>query len=1256
MSRRIHTGGSSRGLSGRDGHDAGWLADGGVSDSSASAQWGGYVSSASGSSRPRLRRRGSVDGTSGGGGGGRRRGGGGEAAAVAVDSSSEDMDARYVRARDVSAAAAVNVYGGGGAPLRRRSTSRGRTARRGRGRSRDGPSRGRGCSREDSGGDGGDGSGGGGNSSTSLAAAAAAAAVAAEAATRPLNRLPMGSSSARRRREAAAAVAAADATTAAMGEGNTSGWVPSPLAPVMPDDWTLDSSVSATSGSSRRRRGGLRRELGEPPSASSTTTTAAAGDHGAWVDPAWVTFSRPPRGGRGRRRRRRVADDPTASGGLPYYSRSGGSFGGGGGGWGSRSGRGGMLGALVSRLSLLRRGFGGGGNGGGEGHGHLPSASLARMAVLVLGFFVFYLAWTAGAGERGAPPAAETGRSGSIDGGDLAAVPAMPAKLSFGGAALDFVRRWITTASSVVTGGDESDGGGGGALGGDDVGTPAGPDAATDAVAAGKPASPPADGQLTDLQKAAAVVLTVKEDPDDAEAPLAAQRLRPPSASMPLPPAVSVSPSADLPASTPPSPPPSPPPSASPSTSASPSPSEAPSEAPLETPSVVATATAAGAPSPATKEQGDRAHTGGAGEAAAAPTSTGGGGGESAPADRVSGEGRDGVGAAAPAVADGPPPSTAGSGQENGPATTRGNDSGGVGDSVASAATPGNGTDGMVSATAPAAAAPSSLMPLNNLLRWDMDAVENPTLGRHVVGLGTKHDHIVVHKPLCVDPATEKLHFLDTGARCSGFNQTAVWLQQYCPMMQESCIKEALLPLGDRMPASWLAEAEAAGNVDWVEAPTVVQFMEKNCGNIAHYAGRALMLEHVVANSVAYIGTTAPRGIENVLLVPSLHVMKRFTLPHNYGYWHKSLLAALVGPARLRLSTLDRFVAHARKPYVGKLRVHLVNNLTRAARVGDPSAGAEGGPARLVCFRTAVTPSFLKARFFVDDSEYPSALPSIPLVPVEGAPAVPRDAVRVRSRVHALLHPKEPGVAVNWGLPTPPPVAKRVVFIDRYGSRRALGASDKERLTGLLSELAASKGFTFEKVTFDNMTFDEQVTTMSTAAMAVGIHGANLVNSAFMPANAVLVELFPYQFTHDMYVEGGHAGVRYFAHHMLTGTDFPGLARYRTAARCIVRSHDCKVHYRDSQLTITDADLTALTATFTSAFKFLHLVAKHRSALKAAGGGGSGGDGRDGGGGGTEASRDGGGGGGAITSGDRPHGPDDLVPATAGDPPEQHGF
>lgn len=580
-----------------------------------------------------------------------------------------------------------------------------------------------------------------------------------------------------------------------------------------------------------------------------------------------------------------------------------------------------------------------------------------------------------------------------------------------------------------------------------------------------------------------------------------------------------------------------------------------------------------------------------------AATPAGGVGGRSgAPADVAGGEGRASGDPSAPAVADGPPSSTAGGGPEDSQATAGGNEPTRVDGGSEAPTTPAGGTDGAVPAAAAAAAgAPPSLVPLNNMLRWDTDAVESPTLGRHVVGLGTKHDHIVVHKPLCVDPATEKLHFLDTGVRCSGFNQTTAWLQQYCPMMQEACIKEALLPLGDRMPASWLAEAEAAGNVDWVEAPTVVQFMEKNCGNIAHYAGRALMLEHVVANAPAYIGTAAPRGIENVLLVPSMHVMKRFTLPHNYGFWHKSLLAALVGPARLRLSTLDRFVAHARKPYVGKLRVHLVNNLTRAGRATDPSAGAGGGaPARLVCFRTAVTPSFLKARFFVDDSEYPSAQPPIPLVPVEGAPSVPRDAVRVRSRVHALLHPNEPGVAANGGLPTPPPVSKRVVFIDRYGSRRALGGADKERLTGLLSELAVAKGFTFEKVAFDNMTFDEQVATMATAAMAVGIHGANLVNAAFMPANAVLVELFPYQFTHDMYVEGGHAGVRYYAHHMLTGTDFPGLAKYRSAARCIVRSHDCKVHYRDSKLVITDADLTALTSTFTSAFKFLHLVAKHQ--------------------------------------------------------------
>jgi len=939
----------------------------------------------------------------------------------------------------------------------------------------------------------------GGNSGggAALAAAAAAAAVAAEAATRPLFRPPRVDPWVRQRWESNGV--------------HVTTLVPAPSPSV--DAQALSPSLSPITSSRRRRDdGGSTCCL----DAAVSRGSSAATDEDPWTGDQPDQLLPPPVPSRERRRRR----------GTMAHGRDGGVatlWLGGSGSGGGRRGHGRGLARLLSRLASWRL--------GGNSDGRIRSVSLARCTVLVLGFFVFYMAWTTGSGAGG-------GGSTLSDGGLAAAlaVRSSPPGLSMWAA----VRRFFGSGSGRM------DGRGGGGTDHDS--------SASAATVAGRPRSttvtapsPAFTQPQTDLLKAATVVLDIQEDPDDAVAPASASP--PAEASLtvvlgpPLqPPLLLPSPSLAFPTSSIDPLPPTPPPAAP-----SPSPGPVP-------PAVVASLVA---------------------EVLASSTD----GGASAAGSGAAAAGDAGVGAG-----------SAAGGEGLSAVPSEGDD----------------GTTGSVGGASPAsvaereASAGATVAP-SSLLRWDHAAVHSRTLGRHVVGLGTKHDHIVVHKPLCVNPTSEKVIFLDTGARCSGYNQTAMWLQQYCPMMQQSCVKEALLPISSRPRGpSWLAEAEAAGNVDWVEAPTVVQFMEKNCGNIAHYAGRALMLEHVIANAAAYVGADASRGVENVLLLPSWHVMKRFTLPHNYGFWHKSLLAALVGPARLRLSTLDRFVAHARKPYVGKLRVHLVHNLTRSAPA-TTAAGASPEAPRLVCFRTAITPSFLKARFFVDDAEYPSAQLSLPSIPVEGAPRVPRDAVRVRSRVHALLHPDAPGVVANGGLPTPPPVAKRVVFIDRFGARRALGAQDKEHLTGLLAELATAKGFTFEKVAFDNMTFDEQVATMATAAMAVGIHGANLVNSAFMPANSVLVELFPYRFTHDMYVEGGHAGVRYFSHQMLTGTDFPTLPKYRTAARCILRSHDCKVHYRDSALVVTDADLAELRSKFSAGFKFLHEVAKLRAVVKVGG-------------------------------------------------------
>lgn len=441
------------------------------------------------------------------------------------------------------------------------------------------------------------------------------------------------------------------------------------------------------------------------------------------------------------------------------------------------------------------------------------------------------------------------------------------------------------------------------------------------------------------------------------------------------------------------------------------------------------------------------------------------------------------------------------------------------------------------------------------LLDWNYEAVIDPETAEQIFGIGDKLDHVAVYKPLCINPANEEAIIFTGKKVCSGFNRTAGWLWQYCSVMKESLKNEYLLSVSnEEKPKEWLKEKESS--IHWVNGLTVLQVLEKNCGNIAHFSGRALMLQHIIENIAAY--AAPPSTIENVLIVPTYHIMKRFLYPHNYGFWHKSLLTALVAPAHYTIGTLGNFLYREHKDsYNGTQRVQLLHNFSISGSVAD---GKE-----YVCFRRAIVPGYLKARFFVDDVEYPSMKPSLQS-PIFEAPQIPRDSLRLRERVSAVFHQT----------PKFPNMKKEIVFLDRTGSRRVFAEETKAQIMELFKKVSSEKGYTLKVVSFNNMTFTEQYNTMEGVALAAGIHGANLVNTMFMPPLAVLIELFPFGFMHDMYINGGNAGLKYFKYQMATGLPFKGPKMYRTVEQCIKYNRDCKVHYRDSVLQVTPSDLTAL--------------------------------------------------------------------------------
>jgi hypothetical protein len=447
------------------------------------------------------------------------------------------------------------------------------------------------------------------------------------------------------------------------------------------------------------------------------------------------------------------------------------------------------------------------------------------------------------------------------------------------------------------------------------------------------------------------------------------------------------------------------------------------------------------------------------------------------------------------------------------------------------------------------------------LLSWNYSAVLDPNTAGQYFSLA-RGDHVATFKPLCLLPKLDKVVTKTNLRVCSGFNRTAGWMIQYCDTVEDAFHKESLLQrassdeLGSKEPSEWIDEQDAASNVHWIDGLTIFHLYDRSCGNIAHFAGRALFLQHVIDNVQAY--SAPPHKIENIVILPNADVMKRFRYPHNYGHWHNTLFRAIITPASYTIGTLGNFIYRTgRAPYNGTPRVQLVYDLSLA--------GSNLKDDRVICFRQAIVPGFLKSRFFVDDKEYPSTKPSLQSK-LKGAPVISRDAIRLRERVGALLHRT---TAIK-------PLSKRIIFVDRNGKRRNIPRQVKNGLFELLKAAAELRGYKFEVVTFDNMTFAEQVSAIEEAGVVIGVHGANLVNAMFMPPLSVLFELFPFKFTHGMYEEGGAAGLKYFSYQVSNGVPFLTAKKFKDAEQCIRFDHECKVHYRDAALEMKEEDLKAI--------------------------------------------------------------------------------
>lgn len=445
---------------------------------------------------------------------------------------------------------------------------------------------------------------------------------------------------------------------------------------------------------------------------------------------------------------------------------------------------------------------------------------------------------------------------------------------------------------------------------------------------------------------------------------------------------------------------------------------------------------------------------------------------------------------------------------------------------------------------------------------------------RHCVASPLK-EKVCVHAPFCVRSAG--LVFLATGTTCGAYVSRASGrvlapLGATCASSIEAWWqREAELPEPEQKPASWLAALADGDKVHWWEGETVFLRLGPASRSVAHYATRILFLHHVLSNPAAY-GAPAG-GFSNVVIVALPELARKLRYRRS---WHHGLLAAVVYPAvpsfRLRDVAAAVGVAAAGRP---AMRVYVSSGVEGLAR-----------GRRVPCFRRAVLPGQLDARFFVPDGDGPGV--ADPAAAAEPAPPTAVDAPPWADVARFRLQ-----LAGSVGAPAPPPLRRKLLYVTRSGQQRTFDAPSEAAVGAALADAAASVGWAYERVAMAAATFREQVEVAAGAGVMVGVHGAQLAASIFLPPGGVLVEIFPHHFSHRLYRGGCGSGLKYVSMALEAGEEWAGLGRYGgDAAACVARDAACRDHYRSDERPLVWGAADAAVLRERLALAFGHVVAR----------------------------------------------------------------
>lgn len=130
-------------------------------------------------------------------------------------------------------------------------------------------------------------------------------------------------------------------------------------------------------------------------------------------------------------------------------------------------------------------------------------------------------------------------------------------------------------------------------------------------------------------------------------------------------------------------------------------------------------------------------------------------------------------------------------------------------------------------------------------------------------------------------------------------------------------------------------------------------------------------------------------------------------------------------------------------------------------------------------------------------------------------------------------------------------------------SKRRLTVRGKAFLNKTLIKLCAKYKMKLAYVrTSAAMSFKDQAALTRSIGVAVGLHGANMVNTIFMQPGGSLFEIFPWRYVRFYYASGANSGLRYSFHEPRGGID----------RNCEFTHTGCAFKYRESIIYLTESD------------------------------------------------------------------------------------